>query len=91
MMTKKEAIALYRSEVLPQVRAQYEQDRRRDYPARCEAWNNFVDALASDRQITRWQAETWTHPPENIAPWERSQKTLARAYAKHLDWKEPKR
>ena len=61
-MTKREALAIFKADVLPGVRAQYEQDGRTDTPARCEAWNNWTDALCKDRQITLKQYETWTNP-----------------------------
>ena len=62
MLKKKEALRLFRSEVLPIIRDQYEQDRRIDYPARREAWNNFTDSLHRDRQISDWAADNWTNP-----------------------------
>jgi len=61
-MTKQEAEAEYREQVLPGVRKTYERDGRVDIPARAEAWNNFVDYLHQDRRVTRKQADTWTHP-----------------------------
>ena len=60
--TKREALALFRAEVLPAVRAQYEQDGRVDRVARAEAWNNWTDALCKDRVITTRQYETWDNP-----------------------------
>lgn len=33
-----------------------------DRPMRREAWNNFTDMLAKDRQITMKQYNEWTHP-----------------------------
>jgi hypothetical protein len=61
-MTKKEAIAIWRAEILPAVRAQYEQDGRIDHPARAEAWNNWTDQLRTDGQITAHQYDTWVTP-----------------------------
>lgn len=58
-MTKKEALALFRSEVLPHVQAQYGKD---DKVARDEAWCNFTDGLCKFGYITRKQDETWAHP-----------------------------
>lgn len=54
-MTKREAVEMFRAEIMPHVRAS-------DRPAVREAWNNFTDALAKDRLITMRQYETWTHP-----------------------------
>lgn len=61
-MTKREAVAEYKREILPAVKAQYERDGRIDGPARAEAWNNWTDALCKDGRITMRQYETWTHP-----------------------------
>lgn len=63
MMTKQQAVAAFMADVLPDVKAQYEQDGVPDWPARSEAWNNYTDALRKDRQITAKQYDTWTHPP----------------------------
>ena len=40
----------------------YELDGFRDGPARCETWNNWVDGLNKDGQISDWQAMNWSHP-----------------------------
>lgn len=61
-MTKRQALAEFRSEILPAVRQQFEQDGRRDLPARREAWNIYTDALCKGRQITLKQYESWTGP-----------------------------
>lgn len=61
-MTKAQALATFRRDVLPAVRAEYEQDGRVDAVARREAWNNWTDALCKDRQITSRQYETWDNP-----------------------------
>jgi hypothetical protein len=61
-MTKREAVREFTQYALPQVKAAYEQDGRKDRVARSEAWNNFTDALCKDRQITMHQYESWTHP-----------------------------
>lgn len=63
-MNKAEAVQQFREEVLPAVKATYEQDGKKDRIARREAWNNFTDALCKDGQITLSQYETWTHPRE---------------------------
>lgn len=61
-MTKKEAEREFKEEVLPQVRERYEQDGRRDIPARSEAWNGWTDGLCKNGRITEHQYETWIHP-----------------------------
>lgn len=60
--TKKQVLRDFRENVLPSIRATYEQDGRVDGPARREAWNNYTDALCTDRQITRHQCDNWTNP-----------------------------
>jgi len=47
---------------LPHVIAQYEQDGMKDKPARCEAYNNYVDSLLKDGKITEKQANKWCIP-----------------------------
>lgn len=61
-LTKRQALDMFRSEVLPSIRSEYEQDRRVDAVARREAWNNFTDMLCKDRQITLKQYESWDNP-----------------------------
>jgi len=53
------------TEILPMIQVRYEQDGIPDIPARCEAWNNWTDALASDGQISDWQVHNWGHPDCN--------------------------
>lgn len=60
--TKADVLRDFRENILPLIRAKYETDGRVDGPARREEWNNYVDALAQDRVITRWQADNWTNP-----------------------------
>jgi hypothetical protein len=59
MMTKAQALALFREEILPAVHARY---GRYDRVAVREAWNDYTDGLCKDRQITRYQDQTWTNP-----------------------------
>lgn len=70
-MTKNAAVKLFRAMVLPEVRRRYEGDGVPDYIARSEAWNDWTDELCKSGQITPEQYDTWTHPPECVAPWER--------------------
>ena len=65
VMTWEEACEMYRDAILPLVRAQYEQDDQPDWPARREAWNNWTDSLCKDNDISDWQYNNWSHPPEN--------------------------
>lgn len=61
-MSKADAVADFKENVMPGVREAYEKDGRPDFIARSEAWNNFTDALCKDGLITMHQYETWTHP-----------------------------
>ena len=70
-MTRHEAEEIWRSEYLPAIKAWFESDGIPDYPARRESWNNFTDWLCKSRKITQKQYDTWAHPPENTAPWEK--------------------
>lgn len=62
-LTKKEVMAMFLEHVLPAIqRTEQEQTGRVDLPMRSEAWNNFVDSLQKDGQISRRQADTWVNP-----------------------------
>lgn len=61
MKTKKEFEKFFKSEILPAVRETYEQDRRIDYPARREEWNNTIDFMVKDRQLPQ-RAVNWSCP-----------------------------
>lgn len=71
VITRDEAIVEFKEFVLPATKRIYESDGIPDYPARSEAWNNFVDSLNKENRISDWQAYNWSHPDCNIAPWER--------------------
>ncbi len=55
MLNKKQVVRMFRDEILPSIRERYEQDRRIDYPARREAWNNYTDALHKRGATYRYQ------------------------------------
>ena len=61
-MTKLAVIKDFRAHVLPGIRAAYEQDRRIDYPARREAWNNYTDYLCKEGLISEHAYDTWACP-----------------------------
>ena len=69
-MSKQEAIAQWRETELEAVRQQYEPDNVPDYPARREAWNNWIDGMIKDDLLPA-RSGNWSHPVECIAPWER--------------------
>ena len=60
--TKAEVLRRFREEVLPYIRQRYEQDGRVDTVARREAWNDYTDMLAKNREITTKQYEDWDNP-----------------------------
>ena len=60
-----DACETFTTEILPMIQEAHEQDGIPDYPARCEAWCNWVDMLCKDGQISDWQDMNWSHPPCN--------------------------
>lgn len=62
VITKKQAVAEFRETVMPHIRQRYERDGTPDYPARCEAWSEYTDALRRDRRISGYQFATWAAP-----------------------------
>jgi len=65
-LTKKQVDQMFVQEVMPAIRkleAQYKTGKvTRDIPMRCAEYNNFVDSLLQDRQITGKQAATFCIP-----------------------------
>jgi len=61
-INKKQAVEIFKSDIMPIVRAEYEQDGIPDYIARRERWNDWTDSLCKSRQITLEQYETWSQP-----------------------------
>ena len=60
-----DACETFTTEILPMIQEAHEQDGIPDYPARREAWCNWVDMLCKDGQISDWQDMNWSHPPCN--------------------------
>ncbi|HSE99825.1 MAG TPA: hypothetical protein VLA48_02925 [Nitrososphaeraceae archaeon] len=52
--------------ILPEIKNQYEQDGIKDKPARREAYNNYIDGLQKDGQITEKQANKYCIPKRLI-------------------------
>lgn len=52
--------------ILPEIKNQYEQDGIKDIPARCEAYNNYVDGLQKAGEITENQANKYCIPKRLI-------------------------
>lgn len=61
-MTKQQALQMFKEEILPFIKQQYEQDGIKDTIARREAWNNFTDTLCKNGDITTKQYEKWDNP-----------------------------
>jgi hypothetical protein len=57
-MTKREAIYLFKESHKPNVERQFGNDKA----AMRQAWNDYVDALQKNGDITAKQAETWDSP-----------------------------
>ena len=60
-----DACETFTTEILTMIQEAHEQDGIPDYPARCEAWNDWTDMLCKDSEISAWQYMNWTHPPCN--------------------------
>ena len=55
VMTFDQACLTFRDHIMPHL-------EYKDHVARCEAWNNWVDSLCKDGQISDWQYMNWTYP-----------------------------
>ena len=60
-----DACETFTTEILPMIQEAHEQDGIPDYPARCEAWNDWTAMLCKDSEISEWQYMNWTHQPCN--------------------------
>ena len=60
-----DACETFTTQIHPMIQEAHEQDGIPDYPARCEAWNDWTDMLCKDSQISEWQYMNWTHPTCN--------------------------
>lgn len=58
-MTKKEALAKFRAEIMPHVPLYR---GRPDYAALAEEWSNWVDSLVSEGALSRKQCDGWRNP-----------------------------
>lgn len=73
-LTYRQVVSMFRQQELPWVRQQYEQDKVPDYTARCEAFNDFTDALCKDGRISEKQYNDIEHPACCLTPEERGQR-----------------
>lgn len=64
VITRADAIIMWRNTELPYIRREFEADGVPDYPARSESFNNWTDMLCKDGDISEWQYNNWTHPVE---------------------------
>jgi len=64
VITRDEAIEMWRNYEFQFVRHQYERDGVPDYPARSESFGNFTDMLCKNGDISDWQYNNWSHPEE---------------------------
>lgn len=60
-MNKREFESFFRSEILPSVRARFEQDGIVDHVARNEEWNTIVDMMVQDGELPQ-RAVNWVSP-----------------------------
>lgn len=65
-LTKSQIDISFINFLLPEVKQQYEQDNIKDIPARCEAYNNYVDGLQKAGEITEKQANKYCIPNKLI-------------------------
>lgn len=61
-LSKKHIDSEFISHILPSIKNRYEINGIKDKPARREAYNNFIDSLQKDGQITESQANRYCIP-----------------------------
>lgn len=61
-MLKKEALSLFKKDILPWVKNRYEPNGVVDKVARREAWSTFVDNLNKEGKVSNHQRDTWACP-----------------------------
>lgn len=70
-MTKQEALRYFRKNVLPYIRS-------KDRTAIREAWNNLMDSMYHDGQISERSYQTWVGPPEGNSQVKKSRRNPGR-------------
>ena len=58
-----EAVEFWRTDIKPRVRERY---RSTDLPALRTSWNDYVDSLHKDGDISSWQFCNWSSPVEDL-------------------------
>ena len=61
VMTFDQACEQFTDCILPMIQESEQHLGHIDMPARCEAWNNWIDGLNQDDQISDWQVANWSH------------------------------
>jgi RecA-family ATPase len=56
-----DACETFTTEILPMIQESEQRLGHIDMIARCEAWNDWIDGLNQDDQISDWQVENWSH------------------------------
>jgi hypothetical protein len=65
-LTKQQIDKDFKSHILPMIKNHYETDGKKDIPARCEEYNNFIDQLQKNGEITENQANKYSIPKNLI-------------------------
>lgn len=65
-LSKKQIDKDFITHILPMVKNHFEQDGKRDIPARCEEYNIFIDNLHRNGEITEKQANKYSIPKRLI-------------------------
>jgi hypothetical protein len=91
MLSNDQAISMFNTNILPAIMREEQQrtNPRPDWPARQQAWNNFVDSLSKSGEIPESVGYNlqW-HQPKTITkmvmglPWFQNQDDAARYYAR---------
>jgi hypothetical protein len=70
-LTKKQVDTMFIEELMPLIRVKEQEYRSgrftKDIPMRCEEYNNFVDSLMKDGQLTNSQAGAYCIPAYLVA------------------------
>ena len=57
-----DAVQQFEDCILPMIQEDEKNLGHVDIVARSEAWNNFIDGLHANEQISDWQVANWEHP-----------------------------
>ena len=62
VITREQAIKDFEGCIMPYLLKKEEENGRKDMPRRRQMWNDFVDDICKDGQISDWQAANWSQP-----------------------------